>query len=62
MPLNPAWHQDHPLRPKATTQQRILWHAEHALECGCRDVPQDLREAVEALTRQRARKRSQLPH
>jgi hypothetical protein len=26
----------------------VLWHARHALECGCRTVPASIREEVEA--------------
>jgi hypothetical protein len=46
MPINAAWHRDHPMPPKATLAERVAWHDEHARACGCREIPPKLREAV----------------
>jgi len=35
--------------PKATREQRIKWHAAHAVACGCRAVPQGIKIDVEKL-------------
>jgi hypothetical protein len=34
---------------KATRQQRIKWHAAHAVACGCRAVPEGIKLEVEKL-------------
>jgi hypothetical protein len=39
MPLDAAWHDAHPMPNKATLDQRIAWHTEHAAACGCRPMP-----------------------
>jgi hypothetical protein len=31
---------------KATREQRVAWHADHAVACGCRDIPQSIRPDV----------------
>lgn len=40
--MNPAWHRAHVLGRKATRQERITWHREHARACGCRPPPASL--------------------
>ncbi|MBI4500571.1 MAG: hypothetical protein HY700_05360 [Gemmatimonadetes bacterium] len=40
--MNAAWHRRHPMPPKATTEQRIAWHLQHAKQCGCREIPPTL--------------------
>ena len=47
MALNKAWHDDHPMPPKATREQRIEWHIAHAAACGCRAIPESIRRDVE---------------
>ena len=56
MALNREWHQQNRMPPKATRAQRIEWHAEHAKTCGCRDIPESIRQDVEKLLKP-ARKR-----
>ena len=46
MPLNKEWHRLNRLPPKATREQRIKWHAEHARECACREVPESIKRDV----------------
>jgi hypothetical protein len=37
--LNAAWHDSHPMPPRATLDQRVTWHVAHAKACGCRPMP-----------------------
>jgi hypothetical protein len=48
MPVNEAWHLEHPMPPRAGTRQRAEWHLEHSRECGCRPIPPRLREQMVA--------------
>jgi hypothetical protein len=41
--LNAEWHLSHPMPPKATLEQRLEWHVEHAKHCGCREMPASIR-------------------
>ncbi|MBU8538550.1 hypothetical protein [Falsiroseomonas tokyonensis] len=41
--MNRDWHAAHPMPEKATLDQRVAWHLEHAEACGCRDLPASLR-------------------
>jgi len=47
--MNKAWHAANPVPPKATLDQRIRWHAEHARACACRPSPDNLRKDVQRL-------------
>ena len=49
--LNAAWHDTHPMPPRATLDQRVTWHVAHAKACGCRPMP---RTVVAELTRRGA--------
>jgi hypothetical protein len=53
MALNKAWHQSHPMPPKATRAQRIKWHAAHVGACGCRAIPESIKSDVEKLLKPR---------
>ncbi len=37
--INAAWHEGHPMPPRATLDQRVTWHVAHAKACGCRPMP-----------------------
>jgi hypothetical protein len=37
--INKDWHLAHPMPPKATLDQRVAWHLEHARRCSCRGIP-----------------------
>jgi hypothetical protein len=45
--LNKEWHRLHRMPPKATRAQRIEWHVAHAAACGCRAIPESIRQDVE---------------
>ena len=45
--MNREWHEAHPMPRNANLQQRIDWHIAHTAECGCRDVPESVKLALE---------------
>ena len=47
-PLNREWHRLHPMPVRPSREQRVKWHVEHKLVCGCREVPASLKADVEA--------------
>jgi hypothetical protein len=60
MALNKEWHRRHRMPPKttreATRAQRIKWHAAHASACGCRPIPESIRQDVEKLLKPAGKK------
>jgi hypothetical protein len=42
-----TWHEKHRMPAKATMEQRIAWHEEHAQVCGCREVPLSVQAEIE---------------
>jgi hypothetical protein len=44
--MNRTWHQRHPMPPRATFEERCLWHEKHAKACACRPVPRSLEPFV----------------
>jgi len=46
MPINKQWHSKNKMLKNPTLDQRIMWHEEHAKQCGCRPIPQKLSEAI----------------
>jgi hypothetical protein len=51
--VNREWHNAHRMPANPTRTQRVKWHAEHVLACGCRPVPAGLIEEVKELNRKR---------
>jgi hypothetical protein len=47
--MNKAWRPANPMPSKATLDQRIRWHAEHARACACRPIPDNLRKDMQFL-------------
>jgi hypothetical protein len=43
MAVNKAWHEAHRMPKRASRAERLAWHVEHAVRCGCRAVPESLR-------------------
>ena len=37
--LNREWHLAHKMPARATLEQRLEWHLEHARHCSCRPIP-----------------------
>jgi hypothetical protein len=44
--INAEWHRAHPMPKNPTLDQRIAWHAEHARNCGCREISGKLLEEM----------------
>jgi len=53
VPLDKEWHRLNRMPPKATREQRITWHAEHAQACACREIPESIKPDVEKLLKSR---------
>ena len=49
MKLNKDWHRVHPMGKNPTLEQRIAWHVEHKKNCGCRDIPEKLKEKMKEI-------------
>jgi hypothetical protein len=49
--LNAAWHKQHPMPPRATLEQRIRWHVQHARHCACRPIPEKLKVEIRRRSR-----------
>ncbi len=45
--MNRDWHETHRLPANAKLDQRIDWHIEHAAQCGCREIPDSVKKALE---------------
>lgn len=45
--INRAWHDANPMPAKATLDQRIAWHVEHARHCACRPMPASILAELE---------------
>jgi hypothetical protein len=44
--LNRGWHLSHRMPPKATLEQRLEWHLEHAKNCQCRAITGKIAEEM----------------
>jgi len=44
--MNRTWHEEHKMPAKASEQERIQWHLEHAQACRCRPFPAKLMEKL----------------
>jgi glyoxylase I family protein len=49
--INRDWHERHKMPQRATREERVAWHTEHAAQCGCRPIP----KGVAALIKSRRR-------
>jgi hypothetical protein len=54
--LNKEWHRLHRMPPRATREQRIKWHVAHAQACGCRAVPESVKQDVAKLLKHRRKR------
>jgi hypothetical protein len=46
-PLNRQWHGQHQLSSRASLDERVRWHLEHAKVCGCRPIPARVLEEID---------------
>jgi hypothetical protein len=44
--LNRDWHRENKMPDKASLEQRLKWHLEHAKSCGCRPIPVKIAEEL----------------
>jgi hypothetical protein len=44
--INAEWHRNNRMPENATDQQRITWHLAHARECGCRPIPDSIKQLI----------------
>jgi len=47
MTINKQWHDKHEMPQNASLQERLSWHTDHAKECGCRPMPEDIKKLLE---------------
>jgi hypothetical protein len=52
--MNTDWHSEHVLGAKASLEERVRWHLQHADKCGCRPIPRDVEDAIDQKTTQGA--------
>ncbi len=45
--LNREWHAANRMPANATLEQRLVWHASHAANCACREMPASIRAELE---------------
>lgn len=45
--LNREWHAANRMPRNATLEQRLAWHAGHAANCACRELPDSIRAELE---------------
>ncbi|MCW3121632.1 MAG: hypothetical protein JWQ38_1124 [Flavipsychrobacter sp.] len=43
---NKEWHAGHRMPKNATLAQRVAWHIEHAKHCGCRPMPDSIKQEI----------------
>lgn len=41
------WHLAHRLGSRASLDDRVAWHVEHARHCRCREMPEPIRQEIE---------------
>jgi hypothetical protein len=51
MKLNKQWHLAHPMPANASLKQRTAWHIGHAKHCGCRDIPDKIKQEIKKYQR-----------
>jgi hypothetical protein len=45
--VNRGWHDTHRMPRNANLEQRIAWHIEHAAQCGCWEMSDSVKKAME---------------
>jgi hypothetical protein len=44
--LNKDWHEQHRMPKNPTLDQRVEWHIAHKKACGCREIPESVKEEL----------------
>lgn len=47
--INKEWHLANRMPANASLKQRIDWHIAHAKNCGCRPMPDKIKQEIEKL-------------
>ncbi len=42
MKINKEWHLKNRMPKNPSLEERIKWHKEHAINCSCRPIPENL--------------------
>ena len=50
--MNTDWHDEHVLGSKASLDERVRWHLQHAQKCACRPIPSDVQAAIDKHAKQ----------
>ena len=45
--MNEKWHSTHHMPKNPTMDERVTWHLEHAKECACRPIPEEIKKEIE---------------
>jgi len=45
--MNRDWHAAHRLPRNATFEERLVWHRDHAENCGCREAPESIKRELD---------------
>lgn len=45
--MNSAWHKANRMPKNASVDEKVDWHRDHALNCGCRRMPEAIRKILE---------------
>ncbi|SFC15597.1 hypothetical protein SAMN04488059_102318 [Devosia psychrophila] len=48
MSINREWHATHKLARDASIEERLHWHIQHSVNCGCREIPTSIKRELEA--------------
>ena len=59
--MNREWHDMHKMPEKATVNERIQWHMEHAKNCACRPIPEGLLAKMSVQEKQKAANKLSAP-
>jgi len=46
MTINKIWHEENPMPKKITPEQKLQWHVNHFRECGCREIPDKIKQLM----------------
>jgi len=48
MKLNKSWHLANPMPTHPSFEERLDWHQRHVENCGCREMPENVRREIDA--------------
>ena len=45
--INETWHRENPMPENPTLAMRADWHIRHMKHCGCREMPESVRQYLQ---------------